>query len=125
MNFGTELKAWFSITRIWIFQNQPRIRTLLFGRKSTDLITPTKRIVEEDEQSERSQKPARYTTPSKPVKEYRSPQIDDDTDIEDEPKLKVKEHVSKINFSLSFLICTPCVLRCENIDMNYHFSLTW
>ena len=75
------------------------MRTLLFGRKSTDLVTPSRRIVEEDEKSNRSQsKPARYTTPAKPVIPYKSPQIDDDTDIEDEeknePKLKVKEHVS-------------------------------
>ena len=72
----------------------------MFGRKSTDLITPQKRIVEEGEQTDRSQKPPRYTTPNKPVKEYRSPNLDDDTDIEDEeknkPTLKVKEHVSRI-----------------------------
>ena len=59
------------------------------------MITPNKRIAEEDE---RSVKPARYTTPSKPVKEYSSTHIDDDTDLDDEeknkPKLKIKEHVS-------------------------------
>ena len=83
-------------------------KSLLFGRKSTDLITPTKRIVEEDERSEQShQKPPRYTTPNKPVMEYRSPPIDDDTDVEDEPKLKVKEHVSIINLSIDFLIYNP------------------
>ena len=86
------------------------------------MITPTKRIVEEDEQSERSQKPARYTTPSKPVEEYRSPQIDDDTDIEDEPKLKVKEHVSKIKFALSFLIYTPYASFRVNIITKCHLS---
>ena len=53
------------------------MRTLLFGRKSTDLVTPSRRIVEEDEKSNRSQKPARYTTPAKPVMPYKSPQIDE------------------------------------------------
>ena len=86
-----------------ILQNKPRVRSILFGRKSTDLITPTKRIVEEDERSEQPPKPPRYTTPSKPVMEYKSPPIDDDTDVEDEPKLKVKEHVSKINLLTSFI----------------------
>lgn len=89
-----------------ILQNKPRVRSILFGRKSTDLITPTKRIVEEDERSEQTPKPPRYTTPSKPVMEYKSPPIDDDTDVEDEPKLKVKEHVSKSNLSI-FFIFTP------------------
>ena len=64
------------------------------------MITPNKRIAEEDERSERNErKPARYTTPNKPVKEYSSTHIDDDTDLDDEeknkPKLKIKEHVSK------------------------------
>ena len=88
-------------------KNKPRVRSILFGRKSTDLITPTKRIVEEDERSEQTPKPPRYTTPSKPVMEYKSPQIDDDTDVEDEPKLKVKEHVSIINLSIYFLTYNP------------------
>ena len=93
---GTELPK----TKVILlsFQNYPRVRTLLFGSKSTSLITPDKTIEEKDENVPN---PAKYTESRKARKNIRSrsiPSIDENTDVDDEekhtPKPKLKEYVS-------------------------------
>ena len=79
------------------FQNYPRVRTLLFGQKSTSLITPNKAIQEQDE---KVPTPAKYTESINPPKKLRSLSIDENAEVDDEekhnPKPKVKEYVSYV-----------------------------
>ena len=77
------------------FQSYPRVKTLLLGAKSTNLITSNKTI---DETDEKIPQPANYTESLKPPRNIRSHSIDEKDEFEDEekhnPKPKIKEYVS-------------------------------
>ena len=80
------------------FQNYPRVRTLLFGSKSTNLITPNRPVSED---AEKVPEPAKYRLSGGSDKESRTPGADDADDVGDDdknkPKINLTHHVSEIN----------------------------